>query len=344
MSDHGEDTVIGSRHHLRGLGAVALLEEKLRGFYGMRYALCMSSATMALHGLALALDLNGVDFVTTPLTYGATVAGWLMQRSRPVFADVERDTLTLDPAAAARMITRRTRALLAVDLFGNPCDDEALRRVADEHGIWYVADAAQSFGATRNGRPASSVAHAVVVSFTAGKALDAGEGGAVMTNHSEIYERLIWFTQHPERQQRELGAGTWNEFGLNGRIHPAAAHLANCRFDVALGTVRARQERAFNLIEAINSTGLTDPVRYPLQVRPSFFRLVARLAPGVDPSTLGAALENAEWPGMVRRVCLSPLYRDSALRAANGPPDSATRCCAAEETRNRLVQVDPGRP
>src|SRR5436190_7634341 len=80
-------------------------------------------------------------------TYGASLSGWLLLGNRPVFADIEADTLLLDPGSVRTQITPRTRAILAVDIFGVPSDSAALRRIADEHGLWYVAHAAQSLGA-----------------------------------------------------------------------------------------------------------------------------------------------------------------------------------------------------
>jgi perosamine synthetase len=143
---------------LVGSGAVAELEAKLRQHHGMRYALCVSSATSGLLAVALALNLRCAEFITTPYTYGASLAGWLILGNRPVFADIDAQTLTLAPEAVPRCTTPRTKAILAVDIFGNPADMHALRRVADEHGLWYVADAAQSLGARRDGLPASSLA------------------------------------------------------------------------------------------------------------------------------------------------------------------------------------------
>lgn len=137
---------------------MAALEARLRDLYGVRHALAVANATLGLFAIAKALGLAGTEFVTTPYTYGASLAGWLWLGCRPVFADIDPHTLALDPAAARRAITPQTRALLVVDVFGIPSDTAALRKLADEFGVWYIADAAQSLGATRGGRPASALA------------------------------------------------------------------------------------------------------------------------------------------------------------------------------------------
>jgi len=261
---------------LSGAGPVAELEAKLRAFYGVRHALCVSSASMGLLAIGLALNLRRSEFVTTPYTYGATLSGWLLLGNRPVFADIDPHTLALDPESARRRITPRTKALLAVDILGIPSDAAALRKLADESGIPYIADAAQSFGARRDGRPASAGADALVISFTVGKTLCAGEGGAILTGHDALFEKLVWHTQHPQRQRRDLGLNFSNEFALNGRIHPTAAKRANAGLEAALDRLRRRQSECFDAIAELNGTGLVEPIRFREQaIEPSFFRLTA---------------------------------------------------------------------
>ncbi len=124
--------------------------------------------------------------------------------NRPRFADVEPGTLTLSGGTVRGHLTKNVRAILAVDADGVPCDMTSLRRIADEAGVWLVIDAAQSLGARIGEGRASRLADAVVVSFTSRKSVCAGEGGAVLTANRELYERLVWWTQHPFRQRRAV--------------------------------------------------------------------------------------------------------------------------------------------
>jgi dTDP-4-amino-4,6-dideoxygalactose transaminase len=262
--------------HLCGTGAVAELEDKLKRHYGMRHALCVSNGSTGLLAIALALGLEDAEFVTTPYTYGATVAGWLLLGNKPVFADIDPYTLTLDPEAVRCTIRPKTQAILAVDIYGVPADQVALRRVADEHGLWYIADAAQSLGAVRDGLPASALADALVVSFTTGKSVFAGEGGAVLTNNTDLYEKLLWYTQHPARQRRELGLHLSNEVALNSRIHPLAAIWASAAFEESLRKLRCHQRECFKLIDVLNALGWTEPIEFTSRgLHPTFFRLTA---------------------------------------------------------------------
>jgi len=269
--------------HLSGLGVIRALERRLAEHYGMRYALAMPSATTGLLALGLALDLQGALFVTTPLTWGGSLAPWLMLGGTPLFSDVDPDTLTLDPALIGIEQQSGARAILAVDLFGQPCDDEALREAADDMGAWLIVDGAQSFGARREGRASGIHAHAVVLSFTAGKPLDVGEGGAVLTNDRDIYERLIWHSQHPTRQKLELGLRVTNEFAINGRMAPVVAQQVLNDVPSALGRIERRRQTV-NCIK----DHLVD-VDFPAVgcCESAWFRLTGRIpVSGLDPRSL----------------------------------------------------------
>lgn len=280
IADYLESATADGAHppeaHLYGAGAVATLEARLKEFYGMRYALLVSNATMGLFLIALALELRRSEFLTTPYTYGGSLSGWLALENKPVFCDIEPDTLTLSSADARHAISTRTKALLSTDIYGTPADMLALRRTADDYGLWLISDAAQSFGATRDHLPASALADALVVSFTSGKTLFAGEGGAILTNHADVFEKLVWLGAHPNRQRRDLGLELYNEMALNCRPHPLAAIWANAVFEESLKRLKARQSFCLRALAALNSSGLTEPLEFEQRnILPSFFRLSA---------------------------------------------------------------------
>jgi perosamine synthetase len=328
--------------HLSGIGAVNDLELNLAKWYGLPHALAVSNATSGLMGVALALDLAGSEFITTPYTWGGSLAPWLALGCRPVFADIDPYTLTLDPVSVTAHITPRTSAILAVDIGGTPCNSRALRQIADDHDLWYVADAAQSLGATRGGRPASVGADAVVVSFTTGKTLDVGEGGAIVTPHDWLYDRLIWCTQHPQRQTRDLGLGITNELAINARIHPAAAIEAAARFDHALADVKLRQERCFAILRALEALEMIEPAGAPGddQLYPSFYRLSIALREGCAASQAAQIERTLHSGGFGGRVEPSPvriIYQLPGFRSQN----QSQACCPVAEqqiTRQRVIR------
>ncbi len=318
---------------LAGVGPVAALERKLREHFGMRYAACMPSGTTGLLACALVLGLRRAEFVTTPYTWGGTIGPWLWLGHQPRFADIEPLTLGLDPSCARRAITTRTRAILAADIYGMPSDTEGLRRVADEHGVWYIADAAQGLGGLRNGRPASSLADLVVVSFTAGKLIDAGEGGAVLTSRDDLYERLVWLTQHPARQRRELGLD--NEFGLNGRIHPWAAERACTTFNRELGALECRRRRCAQILELAAQAGFTREANFrSRRIEPTFLRLTAVWRGKPRPRQLANGLAAHGIRVSVGPAPVRPLYLQPAFQA-QWPWFAADAHCPEAERQSR---------
>lgn len=269
--------------HLIGGGAVRAFEDKIREHYGFEFVMLTSSGTAGLFVTALALDLKKVEFMTSVFGYGATLSAWLTLDNRPLFVDVDPETLNLDPTGIPRTLSREVKAILSTDLFGVPADTERIREAADRHRLWYIADGCQAFGAAVHGNAASYLADVLVVSFTTGKDLAVGEGGAVLTNNVDIYRRLLWFAQHPYRQKRELGISVFNPYAVNARIHPLAAVWGNSIFEKAVERVRQKQDLYLKAISILNESGLITPIEFGrTSLLPSFFRLTVE--PKVDVS------------------------------------------------------------
>lgn len=327
---------------LLGTGAVASLEAKLRRQYGVRCAVAVTNATTGLLGTALALGLRDAEIITTPFTWAGTVAPFLILGNRVAFADIEPDTLTVDPDSVSRLVTRKTRAIVAADVFGVPCDVRGLREVADRFGLLLVVDAAQSFGATRDGLPPGNGADATVLSFGPGKGIFAGEGGAVLGDQG-LFDRVVWFLQHGARQKRQLGLSLDNEFALNGRIHPMAAIWADTRFDAFVEAVEARRADGFRVVESLNETGLTMRCDYGSRhISPSFDRLTAAWRLGAHDSDLLEILrrrgvESEILPIPVRLLHTQPafqaLYRRKLVRCPV--------CPVAEDQVRRRFEIRP---
>lgn len=171
---------------LSGTGAVYRLERKLAELVGNPYALSIANATSGLWAVFMALGIHNSDIITTPYTWGGSLSGLMLAGNRPVFVDIDRDTLTLDPEEVARSITPKTKAILAVDIYGYPCKADLLRKIADEYGLLLIQDCAQSFGAYFQDYHTGWYADASVFSLTVGKALFAGEGGMIVTKKSRV--------------------------------------------------------------------------------------------------------------------------------------------------------------
>lgn len=330
-----------AQEHLFGGGAVREIEKKIAGYYGMRHALCVANATTGLLIIALALELKNSEFITSPYTFGGSLASWLMLGNNPVFADIDSLTLTINPEKARRLATKKTKAILAIDILGNPSDIFALRKVADEFEIPLIADAAQSLGARRNEFPASHLADALVVSFTSGKTVFAGEGGAVITDSTELYEKLLFFSQHPFRQKRELGLGIVNEFSFNGRIHPLAAIWANACFEDSLENLKTYQNECLQVIDCLNRSDLVEPAEFrKKEILPSFFRLTVELKKSVDEQKLSNFLAKQCFVAKTASVPVSVVYQNPAFLALYKNRFSLPKVClTAERQAKRRISL-----
>jgi len=330
--------------HLDGTGAVANLEKKLKNYYGMRYALAVSSGTSGLMGIALALELRETSFITTPYTYGASIAAWMLLQNRPIFCDIDPETLTLDPVSVRRAIDKKTQAILVADIYGTPADSVSFRNLANQHGLWYIADAAQGLGAYRNGQPSGRFADAIVLSFTVGKTVAVGEGGAVLTNNTELYQKLLWHTQHPRRQRRELGLALDNEFGINARIHPLAAAWADVCFESALSKLKKHQQRCFKIIDHLNATSLTETIRFSeIGIAPTFNRLTAAWKGSPQPKQLVHRLCKQGVSVEVMPAPVRLLYQQPAFLSQYEGAFKVMPCPHAErQARQRFCLLETG--
>jgi perosamine synthetase len=344
----------GDDASLHGLGAVGELEARLRAWYGAPYAACMSSATAGLEALAYALELPSTsEFITTELTWGGAVGPWLRHGLVPRFGDVDASTLTLAPTSVRRLVTTRTKLLLVPDYLGYPADTQRFRALADEFGLWYIADVAHGFGATRCGVPSGSLADALVVSFGHGKPLWAGEGGAVVTTNRDIYEKVLWWTQHPARQIRELGPSLRNEFGTNARIHPLAALWLAETFDGQLRELRALQAKLAHLVHLLAETEVAEEMATaPRELTPAGTYLLAQRRRSVTERELQKLLLDLDAPA-ARTLPTIRITADAAFQAQFGhlAPTSLMRtrdlgryfCVPLAERQRRPHFVPTGR-
>ena len=195
--DFGEDDVEAVSEILRtgkiGKGSrVAQFEREFAAKHGVKQAIAVNSGTSAMHLCVAAINPDpGDEIIVTPWTSGGSIIGALLHNCVPVFADID-DTYTLDPKDVEAKITPRTRAIIAVHLFGNPCDMAALREIADRHKIFLIEDCCQAHFAEYQGQVVGTMGDINGYSF-GGKHLSAGMGGAVLTNDPVLWERAILF-------------------------------------------------------------------------------------------------------------------------------------------------------
>jgi len=170
--------------------AVERFERSICEFTGAEHGVAVSSGTAALHVALSALGVGpGDEVIVPPLTFVATANAALYCGATPTFADVDSRTLLVDPEAVEARITPRTKAIIAVDYAGQPCDYDRLAAIASRHGVALVADACHSLGGAYHGRRVGTLADATVLSFHPVKHITTGEGGMVLTRDPATAER-----------------------------------------------------------------------------------------------------------------------------------------------------------
>lgn len=176
---------------------VAEFEEALADFVGAEYAVAVSNGTAALHAAMYALQIGpGDEVIVPPMTFAATANCVVFQGGIPVFADVDPDTLLIDPAQVEAKVTPKTKAIIAVDYTGQPCDYDKLCAIAERHGLKLVADACHALGAEYKERKAGSLADLNIFSFHPVKHITTGEGGMITTDDEELAMRMRMFRNH----------------------------------------------------------------------------------------------------------------------------------------------------
>jgi dTDP-4-amino-4,6-dideoxygalactose transaminase len=175
-------------------------EKKFAEFAGVKHAVAVNTGTAALHAAVMAIGVKRDDEVILPsFTFVATAEAVALAGAKPVFADINPETYTLSPEAVEKAITKKTKAILPVDLYGFSADMKPLRKIAEKHGLGLVEDAAQAHGATYAGKPAGYFSDAACWSLYASKNMMTGEGGIVTTNDDEIDMKLRMIRTHGER-------------------------------------------------------------------------------------------------------------------------------------------------
>jgi dTDP-4-amino-4,6-dideoxygalactose transaminase len=232
---------------------VDAFEGEVADYLGVRHAVgCASGTDALLLALRAADAVAGTEVVTSPFTFFATAGAIHNVGARPVFADIRADTFNLDPAAAERAVTERTRAVIPVHLFGQMAEMEAFRAIGDRSGAAVIEDAAQSIGArqrTRNGEwiTTGSLGDSCAFSFFPSKNLGAfGDGGMVVTNDEAAAERIRKLRVHGGRQMYHH-----EEVGYNSRLDALQAAVLSAKLPHLAGWSEARRAHAAYYDEAL---------------------------------------------------------------------------------------------
>lgn len=311
-------------------------EELLAERVGAPYAAAVSSGTAGLHLLCRIAGLGaGDEVITSPLSFVASANCFILEGATPVFADVDPATLNLDPAAAEAAITDRTRAVVAVDMFGYPSDLDELRALADRHGLTLIEDACEALGAEYGGRPIGSHGPSAVFGFYPNKQMTTGEGGAVVTHSEEEWRQLV--SLRNQGRSYDEGGGWFHHVrvGLNYRWTDMQAAIGVAQLEKLDRILELRAAAAGRYDELLRDVGgvellLPDDSAH----RRSWFVYVVKVDPELDRDEV---MEELRRRGVATAEYVPCVHLQPYMRERYGFAEGL--CPVAEKTARRTLAL-----
>ncbi len=298
-------------------------EKKLAAYAGVKHAVAVNSGTSALHLIVRALGIGeGDEVITTPFSFIASSNCILFERGRPVFVDIEPDTLNIDPALVAGAITPRSKAILAVDIFGHPARWDELAGLAKAHHLRLIEDSAEAIGSEWHGRRCGSFGDAAVFAFYPNKQITTGEGGVVLTNDDTIAK----LCRSLRNQGRTEGDG-WlqhTSLGYNYRLSDINCALGLAQLERIAEIIEARTKVAQLYGECLSGLSQVSVPRVSPGVKMSYFVYVIRLSKDYNRRDRDRILHQLQARGIgcsdyFTPIHLQPFYQELGYREGDFP-------------------------
>jgi perosamine synthetase len=281
---------------------------------GAPHCAAVSSGTAGLH---LCMRLAGVEpgdeVITSPYSFVASANCAIYEGATPVFADIDPQTFNLDPAAVEAAITPKTKALVAVDIFGYPAEYDELIAICERHGIVLIEDACEALGATYKGKRLGSHGHPAVWAFYPNKQMTTGEGGAVTTGDADEHGLLVSL-----RNQGRLETSSWlqhGRLGYNYRLDDLSAALGIGQLEKLDRILEARGDVARRYDELLTDVDVETPLADDADHTRSWFVYVVKLPSGVDRAAVMARLDGE---GVATAPYLPSIHLQSYMRERYG--------------------------
>ncbi len=271
--------VMRSGYLTSGLGAgpmVTQFENGFAKFAGAKHAIAVNTGTAALHAAIAAVGVKTGDEVILPsFTFVATAEAIVLAGGTPVFADIDAETYNLSPDAAAKTITKKTKAIVPVDLYGLSADMKPIREIADKHDLAVVEDAAQAHGLSYKGKNPGAFADAACWSLYASKNMATGEGGVITTNNDKVAEVTKMVRTHGEKTKYAS-----EMLGCNYRMSEIQAAIGVVQLEKLPGFVAKRRENAQHLTEILSKSQRLCLPNEPKGYKHSWYLYTVRLYKG----------------------------------------------------------------
>jgi perosamine synthetase len=309
-------------------------EELFAEQVGAPYAAAVSSGTGGLHMLCHIAGVQEDDeVITSPVSFVATANCFIFEGGRPVFADVDPDTLNLDPAAVEAAITERTKGIVVVDMFGYPCELDELREIAERHGLWMIDDSCEALGAEYKGAPIGSHGISGTFGFYPNKQITTGEGGMVTTHSEDEWELL----KSLRNQGRSYDSRWFHHvrLGFNYRITDLQAALGIGQLEKLDRLLAMRSDAAARYGELLAGVeGVEVPLADDAAHRRSWFVYDVKLAQGIDRD---AVLERLAAQGIEAGLYVPAVHLQPYMRERYGFAEGT--CPVAEDACSRTLAL-----
>lgn len=293
------------------LGPKAIEFENLMAEYiGVKHAVAVSSGTAGLHILVKVLEISEGDEVLVPsFTFCASVNVILYERAKPVFVDIEPETYNLDPEDLERKITKRTKAIMAVDVFGHPVEWDEILRIAEKYNLKVIDDSCEALGAEYKGKKVGQFGDCACFAFYPNKQITTGEGGMIVTNNDNI-ARIARSLRNQGRG--EMGAWLYHErLGYNYRMDELSAALGVSQLRKIETFLEKREKVANMYTEKLRKCSWIRPPIVKPYVRMSWFVYVVTLEKGLDRDKVILEMEKR---GIPARGYFSPIHLQPYIR------------------------------
>jgi len=299
-------------------------QKELADYLNVKHVLTVNSGSAALHAALLAAGVeNGDEVIVPPFTFIATANVVVLAGAKPVFADINRINYTIDPAKFKKAISKKTKAVIPVHLYGHPADMDPIMEISEDKGITVIEDCAQSIGSEYKGKRTGSIGHLGCYSFYASKNITTGEGGAVTTNDDELANKIWMIRRHGEKEEYKC-----ERLGHNYRMPEMEAAIGRVQLKRLPSFLEARTRNAQNLTENLKDlAGIQVPI-VEEWAKHAWYVYTIRVKPGVSPISRNDLMkklnenEIASAPYYESPIHLSPYYSKTFKYKKGNFPES----------------------
>ena len=291
-------------------------ENLVASFVGVKYAVAVNSGTSALHLIIKALGIEkGDEVITTPFSFVASSNCILYEGATPVFVDINKDTLNIDVTKIEKKITKKTKAILAVDVFSHPADWDKLKKIAKKHKLFLIEDSAEALGSEYKGKKCGSFGDASVFAFYPNKQITTGEGGMVVTNNKNIAQ----LCQSMANQGRAVKNGKWLEhvrLGYNYRLSEVSCALGIVQMQRIQEILKKRKKVAGWYNEKLNGIEALEIPYVSKESQLSWFVYVVKLSDQFSSKKRDLIIKKMSERGIqcsnyFQSIHLQPFYKNS---------------------------------